>query len=138
MGTETDRVAELLADAAWKLRHGYAPGGSTVTGSVANLCDAAARAIDPTVRTHYEGRYPAATGHGPVDDVDINEMTFEERRALPARYHRPYYMDLGTPSVWTCTACWDAEEAIAYSWPCEVAQRDGRDVARALGLEHSH
>jgi hypothetical protein len=134
-GTETHAAAQHLADAAWKLRNGYSPGGSTVTGAVAQLCDNAARAIDPTVRTTYAGRYPAARGHGEVE-LDITELTYEERVALPARYHRPYFQDLSTPSYWMCTACW-SNDGDTTAWPCKPATTGGLEVARACGLEYS-
>ena len=83
MGTEHDRVAQHLADAAWKLRNGYTAGGSTVVGSVARLCDDAARAIDPHVRTTYEGRYPAAFDGVEVDDItEWSALTAEQEKYL--------------------------------------------------------
>ena len=133
MGTERDRVAQHLADAAWKLRNGYTPGGSTVVGSVARLCDDAARAIDPDVRTIYEGRYPAAFDGVEVDD--INELTYEQRQALPARFHLPVFMDLTTPSLWICKVCWD--DGVYVGWPCRPATCGGTEVARAAGLEYT-
>lgn len=133
MGTEHDRVAQHLADAAWKLRNGYTAGGSTVVGSVARLCDDAARAIDPHVRTTYEGRYPAAFDGVEVDD--ITELTYEQRLALPARFHLPVFMDLTTPTMWICKVCWDDD--LYTAWPCAPAQHGGVEVARAAGLEHT-
>lgn len=133
MGTETERVAELLMDAAWKLRHGYSPGGSTVTGSLANLCENAARAIDPTARTHYGNLYPPANGVGP--DVDITELTYEERCALPARYHLPLFEALSSAPSWICKVCWD--DGLTTAWPCKPAQNGGIDVATAAGLEYA-
>lgn len=135
LGTETDHAAQHLADAAWKLRNGYTPGGSTVTGAVAKLCDDAALAINPDVRTTYAGRFTAARGYE-GGDVDIVELTYEQRVALPARYHRPLFQDLSTPSYWMCTACWD-DDGLTTAWPCKPATDGGLEVARACGLEFS-
>lgn len=132
-GTETAEAARHLANAAWKLRNGYTPGGSTVTRAVADLCENAARAIDPQVRSNYENRGPA---NGGVDDIDLLELTYEERVALPARFHRPLFMDLSTPSYWMCTACWD-DDGLTTGWPCAPARAGGLEVAKACGLEFS-
>lgn len=136
-GTENHRSAQFLADAAWKIRHGYTAGGSTVTRGVVQLIDAAALAIDPDVRTTYSTDvydhpdHPDMTVDNPGDLV---EMTYDERRALPARYHQPVYDDLSTPGGWHCAVCWCADDAFTVSWPCDVAQREGATVARAGGM----
>lgn len=126
--------AKQLVDAAWRMRNGYYPGGSTTVAAVAKLCQDAASAINPAVRTHYEDRYPARDT-GP--EVDVSELTYEERVALPARFHRPHFMDLSTPSYWMCTACWDGDTGLTTGWPCKPATAGGLEVARACGLEFS-
>ena len=134
-GTEKDHAAQFLVDAAWKLRNGYAPGGSTVTGAVARLCEDVAAQIDPTARTTYEGRYPAESDR--AHSIDINELTADMREALPAQYHQPYFDDLGSPASWLCKVCWDADAATVTAWPCTAARLGGVAVAKAAGLEYS-
>lgn len=134
-GSETHSAAQYLVDAAWKMRNGYTPGGSTVTDAVARLCEDVAAQIDPTARTTYEGRYPA--GSDRAHSIDIYELTADMREALPAQYHQPYYDDLGSPASWLCKVCWDADAATVTAWPCTAARLDGVAVAKAAGLEYS-
>jgi len=69
----------------------------------------------------------------PADYHSTWELTAEERKALPAEYHQPVWMDLTQPGVWICAQCWD--EGVLEGWPCEVADKDGRAVAVAGGLQ---
>lgn len=50
--------AQVLVDAAWKLRNGYDVGGSNVSVAIATLLERVAAAIDPHAVTTYEGEYP--------------------------------------------------------------------------------
>ncbi|WP_214103178.1 hypothetical protein [Acrocarpospora catenulata] len=52
--------------------------------------------------------------------------TLEERRALPARFHTPVWLDTCTPKVWVCAVCWD--EGQTYGWPCKTAVEQGGEV----------
>jgi len=69
----------------------------------------------------------------PADYHSTWELTEEQRIALPAEYHQPVWMDLGKPKLWICAQCWG--EGTMTSWPCEVAAKDGKAVARAGGLQ---
>ena len=61
------------------------------------------------------------------------ELTEEERIALPAEYHQPVWMDLTAPKSWICAQCWG--EGTMTSWPCAVAERDGKRVALVGGMK---
>jgi hypothetical protein len=65
------------------------------------------------------------------------ELTYSQRRALPAAYHQPHWDGLGVPHSWVCQVCWDDGETTA--WPCEAANTGnaGLEVARAAGLSYS-
>lgn len=47
--------AQVLVDAAWKLRNDYPAGGSNVRAAIATLLDRVAAAHDPAVTTKYAG-----------------------------------------------------------------------------------
>lgn len=65
------------------------------------------------------------------------EMTFEQRKALPAAWHQPHWDGLGEPHSWICTVCWD--DGLTTLWPCEVANagNNGLEIARTHGLSYS-
>lgn len=69
--------------------------------------------------------------------VDPAALTYEERKALPARYHQPHWDGMGVPHNWMCSVCWD--DGLTHAWPCEVAQagNNGLEIARAGGLSYS-
>jgi hypothetical protein len=69
----------------------------------------------------------------PADYGSTWELTEEERSALPPEYHQPVWMDLSTPGYWMCSQCWG--EGTSTTWPCEVAGREGKTVAKAGGLQ---
>ena len=69
----------------------------------------------------------------PADFESTWELTDEARAALPAEYHQPVWMDLTTPKSWICAQCWG--DGWTEAWPCEVAEKDGKAVARAGGLK---
>lgn len=58
---------------------------------------------------------------------EVVEMTMEQRRALPARFHTPQWMD-SSPGLFMCRVCWDGEEMTVTEWPCPSAVAGGRDV----------
>lgn len=62
------------------------------------------------------------------------ELTPEERQALPAECHRPVWDGMGTPHLWQCAVCWG--DGWTTSWPCEPARAGGLVLARALGLDY--
>jgi hypothetical protein len=70
-----------------------------------------------------------------ISDGELVEMTEEERQALPAENHQPHWMGLTTPPTWICRVCWG--DGWTASWPCKVAERDGKAVAEAGGLSFS-
>lgn len=133
-GSETRHAPQLLVDAAWKIRNGYTAGGSTVVGAVARLLDDVAAALDPTARTTYDGRHPILRESGEIEHSHLTEMTYEERQALPAVYHRPVFYDMATPASWVCAVCWD--DGLLEGWPCRPATGGGATIAADLGLEH--
>jgi hypothetical protein len=68
-------------------------------------------------------------------DVDVTELTYEQRRALPAALHQPFYDGLAVPHSWCCSVCWD--EGLTHAWPCDVATAHGVEVAKAGGMDFS-
>jgi hypothetical protein len=64
---------------------------------------------------------------------DLQEMTDEERCALPAVEHRPVFDGMGFPHSWICAVCWG--DGWQTSWPCGPATKGGLELGRALGLE---
>lgn len=70
-----------------------------------------------------------------ADNLDLVELSEHERYALPAEWHRPVWYDIATPAAWMCQVCWG--ESIAYQWPCDVASRHGRDIAKSLKLPYT-
>lgn len=69
----------------------------------------------------------------------VEEMTYEERKALPAKYHQPVWDGLGSPHSWICEVCWD--DGLTSAWPCEVAAApagtNGLEIARAGGMRYA-
>lgn len=67
---------------------------------------------------------------------DLLSLTFTERKALPAKYHQPYWDGLGSPHSWICAVCWDDGETTG--WPCEVANagNNGLAIAQHSGMEY--
>lgn len=70
------------------------------------------------------------------DDLDLLALTDEERYNLPAVFHRPVWYDLCAPPLWACEVCWS--DGVLNGWPCAVAAKEGRAVAKAAGLRHTH
>lgn len=66
------------------------------------------------------------------------DLTEEERLALPAVYHRPYFNDLGQPGIWVCEACWG--DGWSTAWPCPVISTypDAADLVESLKLGWAH
>lgn len=75
----------------------------------------------------YDEPVPAILLEAP-DHPCFDELpeTIEKRRALPARFHTPYWMGDCKPPGWICNVCW--EEGVTYGWPCEVAMKHGGEV----------
>lgn len=67
--------------------------------------------------------------------ADINEMTDEQRVALPAIYHRPVFFGYIEPPSWICDICWG--EGWTTGWPCAPARtrEGGQALGKVLGLE---
>ncbi|MCP3017270.1 hypothetical protein NGM33_28465 [Nocardiopsis dassonvillei] len=57
---------------------------------------------------------------------DLVELTLDQRAALPARFHTPWFDADGQPNSWLCAVCWD--EGTVTQWPCKTAQENGREV----------
>ena len=63
---------------------------------------------------------------------NIDDLTTEERIALPAEDHRPGFDALGKPNSWICIVCWG--DGFTTAWPCQPAIDGGAELADALGL----
>lgn len=66
------------------------------------------------------------------EQVDLLELTEEQRKALPPEYHRPYFEGLGRPRSWICEVCWG--DGWNQQWPCDAALQHGVDLAKSLGV----
>lgn len=62
----------------------------------------------------------------PGDDALLSELSAPQRLALPAAFHRPYWMGSSSPPLWICAACWG--DGWSTAWPCEPARLDGGTV----------
>lgn len=67
------------------------------------------------------------------DWEDLVDMTLEQKEALPAKHHWPFFDSLGEPNAWLCTVCWD--EGTVTGWPCAAATKGGLELADELGLK---
>ncbi|MGW6946125.1 hypothetical protein ACWGHD_04280 [Streptomyces xanthophaeus] len=56
----------------------------------------------------------------------LTEMTEQEKRDLPARFHLPVFDDCGYPNAWLCAVCWG--DGWVSGWPCGPATRQGTRV----------
>ncbi|MET7956378.1 hypothetical protein ABZT07_20720 [Streptomyces sp. NPDC005317] len=54
---------------------------------------------------------------------DLVDLTDEQRKALPARFHTPVFDGLGQPNAWLCQVCWG--DGWVAQWPCGPAQQKG-------------
>lgn len=54
------------------------------------------------------------------------EMTEQEKKDLPARFHVPIFEDSASPKAWLCAVCWG--EGWVSSWPCATACKHGAEV----------
>lgn len=113
VGHSSQPPAQVLVDAAWKLRHGYEAGGSNVSAAIATLLDRVAAAIDPTAATTYEGDRPwparevedllgeaqlvRSIGATPVNKVDEDDREWFAKHPLAAIDRRP---DLDVVITW--------------------------------------
>ncbi|WP_420169044.1 hypothetical protein [Streptomyces violaceoruber] len=57
---------------------------------------------------------------------DLVDLTDEQRKALPARFHTPVFDGLGQPNAWLCQVCWG--DGWVSQWPCGPAQEKGAMV----------
>lgn len=101
----TQPPAQVLVDAAWKLRNGYQAGGSNVSRALSTLLDRVAAAIDPDVVTTYEGdrSWPAreiddlvgeaqlvrSVGRTPPSQTDAEELQWYRSHPLAGIKHSP-------------------------------------------------
>lgn len=77
---------------------------------------------------------PAEAGIHPAEaDSVTSEIDEAMRFALPPAFHIPRFMDLLTPKLWVCAACWDNDGNLSM-WPCAVAVAHGQYVDRAMHL----
>lgn len=60
----------------------------------------------------------------------MDELTAEQRAALPAVYHRPYYDGLSSPALWCCAVCWG--DGWTTQWPCAPAYDGAVELAESL------
>jgi hypothetical protein len=54
------------------------------------------------------------------------DLTEEQRAALPARFHTPWFDRDGTPNAWLCRVCWG--DGWVTRWPCKTAVQHGTAV----------
>ncbi|MFD4921202.1 hypothetical protein ACFWNE_07760 [Streptomyces goshikiensis] len=54
------------------------------------------------------------------------EMTEQEKKDLPARFHLPVFESLGKPNAWLCAVCWG--DGWSSCWPCATATKHGTQV----------
>jgi len=124
-------TAEFFRTAARNLRGRYSPGGSNLRDTIAVLLDRTAAELDAATGTTPT---PPAAGDGlrvAPDGRPVADLTYTERKRLPAIYHQPAWLDLGRPR-WVCRVCQDDDHA--DSWPCAPARRDGGPIAEYAGL----
>lgn len=57
---------------------------------------------------------------------NLVDLTDEQRKALPARFHTPVFDGLGKPNAWLCQVCWG--DGWVSPWPCGPAQQKGAMV----------
>ncbi|ONI48672.1 MULTISPECIES: hypothetical protein [unclassified Streptomyces] len=57
---------------------------------------------------------------------NLVDLTDEQRKALPARFHTPVFDGLGQPNAWLCQVCWG--DGWVSQWPCGPAQEKGAMV----------
>lgn len=124
-----DTDATMMRGAANRLACGYKVGGSNVTRTVELLLRDVADAL--------EGRPVGERSSEPVPCPtisldDLIGMTYDQRQALPATHHRPYFDGQGEPNSWICSVCWD--DGVTHQWPCAQAVAGGAELADALGL----
>lgn len=68
---------------------------------------------------------------------NLLELTYEQRKALPAKFHQPHWDGLGSPRSWICQVCWD--DGVQHAWPCDAAStgNNGLEIAQYGGLSYS-
>ncbi len=76
---------------------------------------------------------PAEVDHPTVIGAVFSEIDQALRFALPPAFHIPRFMDLTSPKLWICAACWDDDGNLS-GWPCQVAEAHGKYVDRAMHL----
>lgn len=76
--------------------------------------------------------WPAPPPGSPYAQMWITELTEDQRKALPAHYHRPFFDALSTPSAWVCEVCWG--DGWSTQWPCLPARDGGIELAKSLNL----
>lgn len=81
------------------------------------------------------GRLPAPVEAGVPGELDAvcSEIDQALRFALPPAFHRPRFMDLLTPKLWVCSACWE-DDGNLTAWPCQVATAHGNYIERSMHL----
>lgn len=79
----------------------------------------------------------APVTHPPLPP-DLLELTYEQRQALPAKFHQPHWMGLTQPRTWICAVCWD-DDGTVHGWPCDVANAgdNGLEIANTGGMRVS-
>lgn len=127
-----DTDATMMRGAANRLASGYPVGGSNMTRAVETVLRDIADALEGRpVGQRSSEPVPAPT----ISTGELVEMTYAQRRGLPAVHHRPHFDDLSEPASWVCSVCsvcWDDGETNA--WPCTPTTTGGRELADLLGL----
>lgn len=68
---------------------------------------------------------------------ELLDLTDEQRRSLPPRFHTPQFDRDGVPAAWLCRVCWG--DGWVTRWPCATAAAHGGEVFTADHLaERAH
>lgn len=133
-------TAQFFRGASANLRGRYSPGGSNVRGTVADLLDRVAGTLEAANAGDVRLTSDPLPDRDPLrlapDGRSVNEeLTYLERRALPAVYHQPFWDGNASPAAWICQVCWD--DGVSHAWPCTPAKRGGGAIADYAGLDQT-
>lgn len=100
--------------------------GRHADASACGTCRKAVEAGEAVVHEECAARAALLQAPDYPDYEDLLDLTDDERRALPARFHTPQFDSLGKPNAWLCRVCWG--DGWVTQWPCKAAQENGTQV----------
>lgn len=100
--------------------------GRHADASACGTCRKAVEAGEAVVHEECAARAALLQAPDYPDYEDLLDLTDDERRALPARFHTPHFDSVGTPNAWLCRVCWG--DGWVTQWPCKAAQENGTQV----------